>query len=67
MKKAVHFCFKVQRVPALRAFWDLEKTVLHEIRVSWTVGVFPTSVKIPHLHVHKPKALEVETVLVIFV
>ena len=22
----------VQRVPALRAFWDLEKTVLHEIR-----------------------------------
>ena len=24
----------VQRVPALRAFWDLEKTVLHEIRVT---------------------------------
>ena len=23
----------IQRVPALRAFWDLEKTVLHEIRV----------------------------------
>ena len=28
----------IQRVPALRAFWDLEKTVLHEIRVSGTVG-----------------------------
>ena len=27
----------LQRVPALRAFWDLEKTVLHEIRVSGTV------------------------------
>ena len=24
----------VQRVPALSRFWDLEKTVLHEIRVS---------------------------------
>ena len=28
---------RLQRVPALRAFWDLEKTVLHEIRVSGTV------------------------------
>ena len=28
----------IQRVPALRAFWDLEKTVLHGIRVSGTVG-----------------------------
>ena len=27
----------IQKVPALRAFWDLEKTVLHEIRVSGTV------------------------------
>ena len=27
---------KLQRVPALRGFWDLEKTVLHEIRVSGT-------------------------------
>ena len=25
-------------VPALRVFWDLEKTVLHEICVSGTVG-----------------------------
>ena len=49
----------VQRVPALRPFWDLEKTVLHEIRVSGTV--VSTNEKIPHLHVHKPK-----TVLVIF-
>ena len=58
----------VQSVPTLRAFWDLEKkTVLHEIRVSWTVGVFPTSVKIPHLHVHKPKTILVETVLAILV
>ena len=30
-------CSQIQRVPALRAFWDLEKTVLHEIRVSGTV------------------------------
>ena len=29
----------VQRVPALRAFWNLQKTVLHEICVSGTVGV----------------------------
>ena len=28
---------RIQRVPALRAFWDLEKTVLHEIRASGTV------------------------------
>ena len=27
----------IQRVPTLRAFWDLEKTVLNEIRVSGTV------------------------------
>ena len=27
----------VQRVAALCAFWDLEKTVLHEINVSGTV------------------------------
>ena len=45
----------IQRVPALRAFWDLEKTVLHEIRVSGTVlsplltQKFPTS-----MYVHKP-------------
>ena len=57
----------IQRVPALRAFWDLEKTVLHEIRVSGTVLWSPTNAKIPHLHVHKPKTVVVETVLVIFV
>ena len=28
----------IQRVPTLRTFWDLEKNVLHEIRVSGTVG-----------------------------
>ena len=27
---------RVQRVPALHAFWDLEKNVLHEIPVSGT-------------------------------
>ena len=37
----------IQRVPALRAFWDLEKTVLHEIRVSGTVLWSPTNAKIP--------------------
>ena len=45
----------LQRVPTLRAFWDLEKTVLHEIRVSGTVLWSSTNVKIPHLHVNKPK------------
>ena len=29
--------FRVQRVPASHAFWDLEKTVLHEILVSGTL------------------------------
>ena len=32
----------ILRVPALRAFWDLEKTVLHEIHVSGTVLWSPT-------------------------
>ena len=31
--------FGLQRVPALRTFWDLEKTMLHEISISGTVGV----------------------------
>ena len=44
--------WQIQRVPALRAFWDLEKTVLHETRVSGTVLWSPVLV---------------ETVLVIFV
>ena len=58
---------RIQQVPALRAFWDLEKTVLHEILVSRTVGGSPTNPKIPHLYVHKPKTVVVETLLVIFV
>ena len=37
----------IQRVPALRAFWDLEKTVLHEIRVSGTVLWSPTNANSP--------------------
>ena len=39
--------FTIQRVPSLRAFWDLEKTVLHEIRVSGTVLWSPTSANAP--------------------
>ena len=37
----------LQRVPALRVFWDLEKTVLHETRVSWTVLWSPTNANSP--------------------
>ena len=32
------FMNQLSSVPTLRAFWDLEKTVLHEIRVSGTAG-----------------------------
>ena len=39
--------FQVQRVPALRVFWDLEKTVLHETRVSGTVLWSPTNANSP--------------------
>ena len=46
----------VQRFPALRAFWDLEQIVLHETRVSGTVGGSLLTQKIPCLHVHKQKA-----------
>ena len=38
--------FQVQRVPALRVFWDLEKTVLHETRVSGTVLWSPLARKL---------------------
>ena len=31
--------------PALRVFWDLEKTVLHEICVRWTVLWSPSTVQ----------------------
>ena len=37
----------IQRVPTLRTFWDLEKTVLHEIRVSGTVMWSPTNANSP--------------------
>ena len=37
----------IQRVPTLREFWDLEKTVLHEIRVSGTVLWSPTNANSP--------------------
>ena len=40
--------YLLQRVPALRAFWDLEKTVLHEIRVSGTVLMDSLNAIFPH-------------------
>ena len=58
---------EIQRVPTLRVFWDLGKTVLHETRVSGTALWSPTNAKFPHLHIHKPKNVVVETALVIFV
>ena len=60
-------CKVIQRVPALHAFWDFEKTVFHEIRVGGIIVNPPSNAKIPHLHVHKPKTVVLETVLVIFV
>ena len=48
-------------------FGDLEKTMLHEICVSETVPWSFTDARVPHLHVHKPKTMIVESVLVIFV
>ena len=53
--------------PCLTRILGLEKTVLHEIRVSGTVGGPLITQKSPHLHVDKPKTVVVETVLVIFV
>ena len=38
----------IQRVPALRAFWDLEKTVLRKIRVSGTVLMDSLNAIFPH-------------------
>ena len=54
-KKKMLFCQRqkrksemiVQRVPALRVFWDLKKTVLHETRVSGTVLWSPTNANSP--------------------
>ena len=37
----------IQGVPALHAFWDFEKAVLHEIHVSGTVLRSPTNTKSP--------------------
>ena len=39
--------FAIEFVPALRVFWDLEKTVLHETRVSGTVLWSPTNANSP--------------------
>ena len=58
----------LQRVPTLCPFWDLGKTVLHETRVSKTVGGPLLKQKSPTcMYIHKPKTEVVETVLVIFV
>ena len=57
----------VQRVPVLRAFWDLEKNVLHEIRVSGTVLWSPTNAKISTCTYISQKTVVVETELVVFV
>ena len=50
------------------AFWDLEKTMLHEICVSETVLWAPTNANSPtYTYLHKQKTVLLETVLVIFV
>ena len=51
---------------SLHTFWDLEKTVLHEICASGTVLIPLLTPKSPTC-LHKPKTVVVETVLVIFV
>ena len=56
-------CNLIQRVPALRAFWDLDKTVLHEIRVSVTVLWSLTSANSP-TYTYISQIVLVETVLV---
>ena len=59
---------RIERFPALRAFWDLEKTVLHKICVSGTVLWSPTNANSPtYMYLHTPKTVVVETVLVVFV
>ena len=58
----------LQWVPALRAFWDLEKTVLDEIRVSGTVLWSPTNANFPtYMYISQKTWYVVETVLVISV
>ena len=53
---------KYRRSPTY-TFWDFEKTVLHEICVSGTVGgPLLFNKKIPHLPIHKPKTVVVENV-----
>ena len=56
----------IQKVPTLRAFWDLGKTVLHEIHVSGTVHWSPTNANSP-TYTYTSQTMVVETVLVIFV
>ena len=59
----------IQRVPALRGFWDLNKTVLHEICVSGTVRGSLLMQKSPTCtyYISQNPWYLVETVLVILV
>ena len=57
----------LKMLETLHAFWDLEKPVGHEMCVSGTVESPLLMQKSPHLPVHKPKTMVVETELVIFV
>ena len=54
-------------VPVLRAFWDLEKTMLHEICVPGTVLWSPTNAKTSTCTYISQKTRVVETMLVVFV
>ena len=57
---------KYKGSPPYAHFWDLEKTLLHEIGVSGTVLMDSLNTIFPLYRVHRPKAVVVETVLVIF-
>ena len=46
--------FYIQRVPALRGFWDLKKTHYEKFALVDCRGS-PTNAKIPHFRVHKLK------------
>ena len=52
--------------PRLTRILDLEKTVLHEIQVSGTALWSPTNTNSPNSHIHKPKTVVVEILLVVF-
>ena len=57
----------IQRVPAFRAFWELENNVIHEVHVSRNVVGPLLAQKSPTCKYISPKTVVVGTVLVIFV